>query len=102
MDAFEMVVISAWPAGEKGAAQAAYWGKRVAMVDMAEGPGGSAVRSAGVPSKTLRETALYITGFRRREIYGLSLQLDPALALERGESALSRTQYCSRRAGRAH
>ncbi|HET9303842.1 MAG TPA: FAD-dependent oxidoreductase, partial [Propionibacteriaceae bacterium] len=83
MDAFDMVVIGAGPAGEKGAAQAAYFGKRVAMVDRAEDPGGSAVRNAGVPAKTLRETALYITGFRRRDIYGLSLQLDAALALER-------------------
>ena len=83
MDAFDMVVIGAGPAGEKGAAQAAYFGKRVAMVDRAEDPGGSAVRNAGVPAKTLRETALYITGFRRRDIYGLSLQLDPSLALER-------------------
>jgi NAD(P) transhydrogenase len=43
MDAFDMVVIGAGPAGEKGAAQAAYWGKRVAMVDRAENPGGSGV-----------------------------------------------------------
>lgn len=39
MDAFDMVVIGAGPAGEKGAAQAAYFGKRVAMVNRAEDPG---------------------------------------------------------------
>jgi NAD(P) transhydrogenase len=83
MDAFDMVVIGAGPAGEKAAAQAAYFRKRVAMVDRAEDPGGSAVRNAGVPAKTLRETALYITGFRRRDVYGLSLQLNAALTLER-------------------
>lgn len=83
MDSFDMIVIGAGPAGEKAAAQAAYFGHRVALVDSAETPGGSAVRSAGVPTKTLRETALYLTGFRRREIYGLSLQLHPSLALER-------------------
>lgn len=81
-NSFDMIVIGAGPAGEKAAAQAAYFGKRVAVVDRAETPGGSAVRSAGIPSKTLRETALYITGFRRRETYGLSLQLHPSLALE--------------------
>jgi pyruvate/2-oxoglutarate dehydrogenase complex dihydrolipoamide dehydrogenase (E3) component len=54
---FDMIVIGAGPAGEKAAAQAAYFGKRVAVVDRAENPGGSAVRSAGVPTKTLRETA---------------------------------------------
>ena len=35
------------------------------------------MRNAEIPSKTLRETALYITGFRRREVYGLGLTLDP-------------------------
>src|SRR6266508_2277388 len=82
-DSFDMIVIGAGPAGEKAAAQAAFYGKRVAVVDRAASPGGSAVQSAGVPTKTLRETALYLTGFRRRDTYGLSLQLLPSLALER-------------------
>jgi NAD(P) transhydrogenase len=82
-DSFDMIVIGAGPAGEKAAAQAAYFGKRTAVVDRGDSPGGSAVRSAGIPSKTLRETALYITGFRQRDTYGISLQLHPTLALER-------------------
>jgi NAD(P) transhydrogenase len=82
-NSFDMIVVGAGPAGEKAAVQAAYFGYRVAVMDSAESPGGSAVRFAGVPSKTLRETALYLTGFRSRDIYGLSLQLDPSLALER-------------------
>ncbi len=82
-DSFDMIVIGAGPAGEKAAVQAAFYGKRVAVVDQAASPGGSAVQSAGVPSKTLRETALYLTGFQRRDTYGLSLQLLPSLALER-------------------
>ncbi len=82
-DRFDMVVIGAGPAGEKAAAQAAYFGKRVAIVDRSSRPGGSAVGSAGIPTKTLRETALYITGFRRRDVYGLSLQLDPEATLKR-------------------
>src|SRR6266511_1791555 len=74
-DSFDMIVIGAGPAGEKAAVQAAFYGKRVAVVDQAATPGGSAVQSAGVPTKTLRETALYLTGFQRRDTYGLSLQL---------------------------
>src|SRR2546425_1231500 len=72
-----MVVIGSGPAGEKGAAQAAYFDKRVAVVERSPSPGGAAVSNAGIPTKTLRETALYITGFRRREGYGLRLTLDP-------------------------
>jgi NAD(P) transhydrogenase len=82
-DSFDMIVIGAGPAGEKAAVQAAFYGKRVAVVDRAASPGGSAVRSAGVPTLALRETASYLTGFRRRDTYGLSLQLLPSLALER-------------------
>jgi NAD(P) transhydrogenase len=75
-DSFDMVVIGSGPAGEKAAAQAAYFGKRVAVVERSPSPGGAVVRNAEIPSKTLRETALYITGFRRREVYGLGLTLD--------------------------
>jgi NAD(P) transhydrogenase len=77
VDRFDMVVIGSGPAGEKAAAQAAYFGKRVAVVERAPSPGGAVVLNAEIPSKTLRETALYITGFRRREVYGLGLTLDP-------------------------
>ncbi|HWC31942.1 MAG TPA: Si-specific NAD(P)(+) transhydrogenase [Actinomycetota bacterium] len=80
---FDLVVIGAGPAGEKAAAQAAYFGKRVAVVDRLPHAGGSVVASAGIPTKTLRETALYITGFRSREVYGLSLHLDADTTLER-------------------
>ncbi len=76
-DRFEMVVIGSGPAGEKAAAQAAYFGKRVAVVEQSPAPGGAAVSNGGIPTKTLRETAMYITGFRRREVYGLHLTLDP-------------------------
>jgi NAD(P) transhydrogenase len=76
-DRFDMVVIGAGPAGEKAAAQAAYFGKRVAVVERASSPGGAVVLNGEIPSKTLRETALYITGFRRREVYGMGLTLDP-------------------------
>src|SRR5262245_4635230 len=72
-----MVVIGSGPAGEKAAAQAAYFGKRVAVVERSPEPGGAAVSNASIPSKTLRETAMYITGFRRRDVYGLRLSLDP-------------------------
>ncbi|MCA9832290.1 MAG: Si-specific NAD(P)(+) transhydrogenase [Dehalococcoidia bacterium] len=81
-DRFEMVVIGAGPAGEKAAAQAAYFGHRVAIVEREAAPGGAPVQSAGVPTKTLRETALYVTGFRQRDVYGVGLQLDPFEALQ--------------------
>jgi NAD(P) transhydrogenase len=76
VERFDVVVIGSGPGGEKAAAQAAYFGKRVAMVERAPEVGGASVHTGTLPSKTLRETALYLTGFRRRELYGMSLRLD--------------------------
>ena len=76
MERFDLVVIGSGPAGEKGAAQAAYFGKSVALVERLAEPGGVSVHTGTLPSKTLRESALYLTGFRRRELYGMTLRLD--------------------------
>jgi NAD(P) transhydrogenase len=75
------VVIGSGPAGEKAAAHAAYFGKRVVVVERGA-VGGAVVHSGGIPTKTLRETALYLTGFRRRQVYGVSAALDRGLALQ--------------------
>jgi NAD(P) transhydrogenase len=77
---FDLIVIGSGPAGEKAAARAAYLGKRVALIERSQGSvGGVAVTHLGmVPTKTLRESALYLTGFRKREIYGASVQLEPS------------------------
>ena len=80
--AYDLVVLGAGPAGEKAAAQAAYWGRRVAVVDREPRPGGTMVGGA-VSSKTMREAALYLTGFRRRDVYQVGLDLHPAKAVER-------------------
>ena len=73
---FDLVVLGSGPGGEKGAAQAAYFGKRVALIERAPEVGGACVHTGTLPSKTLRETALYLTGFRRRQLYGMSVRLD--------------------------
>lgn len=65
-NAFDLVVIGAGPAGEKGAAQAAYLGKKVAIVEASPSPGGIAVSSAGIPTKALRESAIYLSGLGHR------------------------------------
>ncbi len=70
-DHFDLVIIGAGPAGEKGAAQAAYFGKRVCIIERAPKPGGAAVNTGTIPSKTLRETALYFSGLRQRGLYGV-------------------------------
>jgi NADPH-dependent 2,4-dienoyl-CoA reductase/sulfur reductase-like enzyme len=71
LESFDLVVIGSGPAGEKGAAQAAYFGKRVAVIERAPNLGGAGVNTGTVPSKTLRESALYFSGLRQRGLYGI-------------------------------
>lgn len=70
---YDLVVIGSGPAGEKGAARAAYFGKRVALVERSTAHGG-AVANTGVPGKAMRETALYLSGYRKRDLHGISMQ----------------------------
>ena len=72
---YDLVVIGAGPAGEKAAAQAAYFGKRVLVVERAPEPGGAAVHTGTLPSKTLREAAIFLSGHRTRQMYGISVEL---------------------------
>jgi NAD(P) transhydrogenase len=72
---YDLVVIGGGPAGEKGAAQAAYFGKRVAVVEATPHFGGAGVNTGTIPSKTLRESALYYSGLRQRGLYGIDYSL---------------------------
>jgi NAD(P) transhydrogenase len=83
IERFDLVVIGSGPAGEKGAAQAAYFGKRVALVERAPAVGGASVHTGTLPSKTLREAALYLTGFHKRELYGMTLDFDRQASVRR-------------------
>src|SRR5260370_41269447 len=66
MPGYDLIVIGSGPAGEKGAAQAAYCGKTVALIEREAVLGGACVNTGTVPSKTLRESALHLSGFRQR------------------------------------
>jgi NAD(P) transhydrogenase len=68
---YDLVVIGSGPTGEKGAAQAAYFGKKVAIIERQSELGGAGVNTGTLPSKTLRETALYLSGFAQRNLYGV-------------------------------
>jgi NAD(P) transhydrogenase len=79
---YDLVVIGSGPAGEKGAAQAAYWGKKVALVERSDHLGGAGINTGTVPSKTLRETALYFSGLLQRGLYGIDYSLREDLTIE--------------------
>ena len=69
---YDMVVIGSGPAGQRAAVQAAKLGKRTAIVERHSEIGGVMVNTGTIPSKTLREAVMYLTGYRERGIYGES------------------------------
>jgi NAD(P) transhydrogenase len=80
-DSLDLIVIGCGPAGEKAGAQAAYFGKRVAVIERAEAVGGSCINTGTVPSKTLRESALYFSGLKQRGLYGIDYSLKDNLTV---------------------
>lgn len=74
MKKYDLVVIGSGPAGEKAAVKAAYFGHKVAVVEKEFKLGGSGVQAA-LPSKTLKQTALYLSGKWERGLYGVEKRL---------------------------
>jgi NAD(P) transhydrogenase len=81
MDGYEFVAIGSGPAGESAAELAALFGHRSAVIEKAR-PGGTVTTTGGVPTKTLRETALYFSGLREGGIYGVRTPAPPQVAID--------------------
>jgi NAD(P) transhydrogenase len=79
---YDLIVIGGGPAGEKGAAKAAQYGKRVALIERAPFLGGAGINTGTIPSKTLRESALYFSGLRQRGLYGIDYSLKENLTIK--------------------
>ncbi|TMR88141.1 Si-specific NAD(P)(+) transhydrogenase [Nonomuraea basaltis] len=72
---FDVVVLGSGPGGQKAAIAAAKLGKRVAIVEKRHMIGGVCINTGTIPSKTLREAVLYLTGLNQRELYGASYRV---------------------------
>ncbi|MGE5463439.1 MAG: Si-specific NAD(P)(+) transhydrogenase [Syntrophothermus sp.] len=82
MEHYDLIVIGSGPAGEKGAAQAAYFNKKVALIERNAEIGGAGINTGTVPSKTLREAALYYSGLLQRGLYGIDYSLKDKLTVK--------------------
>jgi NAD(P) transhydrogenase len=78
---YDLVVIGSGPAGQKGAICAAKLRKKVAVIDRKRAIGGVCVHTGTIPSKTLREAVLYLSGFRQRTFYGRGYVLKDRIAM---------------------
>ncbi len=72
---YDLIVIGSGPAGESASAAAAVFGKRAAIIERSPMVGGASTNTGTLPSKTLRETALAISGLKARDLYGVDLSL---------------------------
>lgn len=79
---FDFIVIGSGPAGQRAAIQAAKLGKSVALVENRSVVGGVTVHTGTIPSKTLREAVLYLTGWTQRGLYGQSYRLKQNLTID--------------------
>ena len=79
---YDLVVIGSGPAGQKAAINASKLGKRVAVIERAGMVGGVSVHSGTIPSKTLRDAILYLTGFNERSFYGQDYRLRERISSE--------------------
>ena len=72
---YDLIVIGSGPGGQKAAVAAAKLGKKVAVVEHRQMLGGVCVNTGTIPSKTLREAVMYLTGMNQRELYGASYRV---------------------------
>jgi NAD(P) transhydrogenase len=78
---YDLIVIGSGPAGQKAAIQAAKLGRRAAIVERRQ-LGGVSVNRGTIPSKTLREAVIYLTGISQRAVYGDSYRLKEDITVE--------------------
>jgi NAD(P) transhydrogenase len=79
---YDLVVIGSGPAGHRGAVQAARLRKRVALVERAEMVGGVCVNTGTIPSKTMREALMYLSGYREHLTYGVSYTVKQKITMK--------------------
>ncbi len=82
MQHFDFLVIGSGPAGQRAAIQAAKLGKNAAIIERRPVVGGVSVHTGTIPSKTLREAVLYLTGWDQRGVYGRSYRLKDKLDID--------------------
>jgi NAD(P) transhydrogenase len=79
---YDLIVIGSGPSGQRAAIQAAKLGKSVALVERARSVGGICVNFGTIPSKTFREAALHLSGYRERGIYGNSYRVKHDISID--------------------
>src|ERR1700747_3812731 len=81
MQTFDMIVLGSGPAGQRAAIQGAKSGKRVALIEKREVVGGTPINTRTIPSKTMREAVLHLSGFYYQNIYGVNYRVKETITM---------------------
>jgi len=81
MPTFDMIVIGSGPAGQRAAIQGAKLGKRVALIEKVATLGGCCINTGTIPSKTMREAVLHLSGYYYQNIYGINYRVKEKITM---------------------
>ena len=79
--AYDLIVIGSGPAGQRAAIYGAKLGKKVALVEMREVVGGACINTGTIPSKTMREAVLHLSGYNYKSIYGMNYRVKERITM---------------------
>jgi len=81
MQKYDLIVIGSGPAGHRAAIQAAKLGKRAALIERREFVGGASINTGTIPSKSMREAVMHLSGYRYQGIYGMSYRVKDKITI---------------------
>src|SRR5665213_693393 len=81
MQQYDLIVIGSGPGGQRAAIQGSKAGKRVALVEKREVIGGSCINTGTIPSKTMREAVLHLSGYQYQAIYGINYRVKDKISM---------------------
>jgi NAD(P) transhydrogenase len=81
MQTYDLLVIGSGPAGQRAAIQGAKFGKRVAVVEKQSVVGGACINTGTIPSKTMREAVLHLSGYQYQSIYGINYRVKERITM---------------------
>ena len=81
MQVYDLIVIGSGPAGQRAAIQGAKLGKRVALIEKREVIGGACINTGTIPSKTMREAVMHLSGYRYQGIYGMNYRVKEKITM---------------------
>src|ERR1700744_4441143 len=82
MDTYDLLVIGSGPSGQRAAVSAVKRGQRVALVEMRNVVGGVCINTGTIPSKTMREAVLHLSGYSYRSVYGMNYRVKEKITMQ--------------------